>query len=150
MFHPFSTLKPQTKHDRTYRPVCEHSDPDSHRSHATYPDQINAQAKAEGPHSNAGSNHGKLHISCRTHAVSRNKRKHPYDWFHNGDPEHHIKTHFSAFSFHSTNHGNRPCKDIYHCTAGDEKDFGKDHQFLHIINCLVFFFRLQGSVPLLS
>ena len=47
MFHPFSTLKPQTKHDRTYRPVCEHSDPDSHRSHATNPNQIDAQAKAD-------------------------------------------------------------------------------------------------------
>ena len=95
------------------------------------PDQINAQAKAEGPHSNAGSNHGKLQLCC-THAVSRINANIHTIGFTMQIQNIIFRTHFGALaSIPPIGIMVIGRAGIYHCTADDQKTSEKAISFFY-------------------
>ena len=62
MLQPFATVESPGKNNTADSPVCEHSDPDAHRTKAHDSDQKYTEAESACPHRTAGCDHGKFHI----------------------------------------------------------------------------------------
>ena len=92
------------------------------RAEAADADQVNAEADAADPHGEAGENHGKFHVACRTQAVAWNKGGSPYQGFYNGNPAVHKQTEGCALPGKSCQLCDRPSHQE------NEKAASKDHK----------------------
>ena len=63
MLQPPAAVESPGEDDSADRPVCEHSDPDTHGAEAHDSDQKDAEAESASPHGAAGGDHGEFHIS---------------------------------------------------------------------------------------
>ena len=138
MLQPFATVESPGKNNTADSPVCEHSDPDAHRTKTHDSDQKYTEAESACPHRTAGCDHGKFHISCRTEPIPRNKCHGPYKRFHDRDPHHHMETHICTFFFHASKDRDWFCQCKYDQAACQYYDFCNYAELLYVVDCLVF------------
>ena len=95
-------MEAEGEYDSSYGPVGEHSDPYGHWAEAFEADEVYAEAESEGPHGDAGGEHGEFYVAGGSEAVGGDEGHYPYDWFDDGDPGYHVEAHLGALGFHST------------------------------------------------
>ena len=144
MFQPFPGMEPDGKDNGAQAPVSEHANPHGNGTEAPDTAEVNAQADTAEPHGAAGSNHGKFHIPGGTHAVCRDKGKHPGNRLGNRDENNHVETKFRTFRFHTSEHGNRFRERKDNETACNNDDFRQPGKLLYVVNGFVFSARSQA------
>ena len=104
MLQPLATVESPGKNDAADSPVCEHSDPDAHRSEAhDIGSEITQRQNLHSPHRTRQDVIMENFTSpaARSPYPGTNAMR-PYKRFHDRDPDHHMETHICTFCFHAS------------------------------------------------